>query len=219
MDKEKKKSTEASEAQAPAADTEKTPVPEKDNKPEIDSEEKATEADNAAKASTEGTTPEADEKSEKTTTEGAASEKNAEKETPPPEVPAESRKGEAEIAMGSIRMRTAITNLQIVPQSPKKRTEPPKEKVKVVRKFTPSQPQMELNVIGMNVDEALVEVENFLDKAVMDNLEEVKIIHGAGTGRLRNAIAERLKKHRHVKEFRSGRYGEGEIGVTIVTLK
>lgn len=61
MDKEKKKSTEASEAQAPAADTEKTPVP-----------EKATEADNAAKASTEGTTPEADEKSEKTTTEGAA---------------------------------------------------------------------------------------------------------------------------------------------------
>ena len=129
------------------------------------------------------------------------------------------RKGEAEIAMGSIRMRTAITNLQIVPRSPKKRTEPPKEKVKVVRKFTPSQPQMELNVIGMNVDEALVEVENFLDKAVMDNLEEVKIIHGAGTGRLRNAIAERLKKHRHVKEFRSGRYGEGEIGVTIVTLK
>lgn len=129
------------------------------------------------------------------------------------------RKGEAEIAMGSIRMRTGIKNLQIVPENPKKNRQAPKERVKVVRKFAPSQPQREINVIGLNVEEALMEVENFLDKAVMDNLEEVKIIHGAGTGRLRNAIAERLKRMRHVKEFRSGRYGEGEIGVTIVTLK
>ncbi len=128
------------------------------------------------------------------------------------------RKGEAEIAMGSIRMRTGIANLQIIPDAPA-RKKPPKENVKVVRKFTPSQPQFEINVIGMNVEEALAEVENFIDKAVMDNLETVKIIHGAGTGRLRTAIAERLRKMRHVKEFRSGRYGEGEIGVTIVTLK
>ena len=114
MDKEKKKSTEASEAQAPAADTEKTPVPEKDNKPEIDSEEKATEADNAAKASTEGTTPEADEKPEKTATEGAAAEKNAEKETPPPEVPAETRKGEAESIPGQdLQMELLNTKVQL----------------------------------------------------------------------------------------------------------
>ena len=114
MDKEKKKSTEASEAQAPAADIEKTPVPEKDNKPEIASEEKATEADNAAKASTEGTTTEADENSEKTTTEGAASEKNAEKETPPPEVPAETCKGEAESIPGQdLQMELLNTKVQL----------------------------------------------------------------------------------------------------------
>lgn len=114
MDKEKKKSTEASEAQAPAADTEKTPVPEKDNKPEIDSEEKATEADNAAKASTEGTPPEADEKSEKTATEGAAAEKNAENETPPPEAPAETRKGEAESIPGQdLQMELLNTKVQL----------------------------------------------------------------------------------------------------------
>lgn len=114
MDKEKKKSTEASEAQAPAADIEKTPVPEKDSKPEIDSEEKATEADNAAKASTEGTIPEADEKSEKTATEGAESEKNAEKETPPPEVPAETRKGEAESIPGQdLQMELLNTKVQL----------------------------------------------------------------------------------------------------------
>ena len=114
MDKEKKKSTEASEAQAPAADTEKTPVPEKDDKPEIDSEEKATEADNAAKASTEGTTPEADEKPEKTDFEGTAAEKNAEKETPPPEVPAETRKGEAESIPGQdLQMELLNTKVQL----------------------------------------------------------------------------------------------------------
>lgn len=114
MDKEKKKSTEASEAQAPAADTEKTPVPEKDNKPEIDSEEKATEADNAAKVSTEGTIPEADEKSEKTDIEGAAAEKNAEKETPPPEAPAGTRKGEAESIPGQdLQMELLNTKVQL----------------------------------------------------------------------------------------------------------
>lgn len=114
MDKEKKKSTEASEAQASAADTEKTPVPEKDNKPEIASEEKVTEADNAEKASAEGTIPEADEKSEKTATEGAAAEKNAEKETPPPEVPEESRKGEAESIPGQdLQMELLNTKVQL----------------------------------------------------------------------------------------------------------
>ncbi|MDE7380218.1 MAG: Smr/MutS family protein, partial [Clostridia bacterium] len=74
-------------------------------------------------------------------------------------------------------------------------------------------------VIGLTVEEALIEVENFLDKAITDNLEQVKIIHGVGTGKLRSAIAQRLKKHRGIKSFRSGQYGEGEIGVTIVELK
>ena len=114
MDKEKKKSTEASEAQAPAADTEKTPVPEKDSKPEIASAETPTEADNAAKASAEGTSPEADEKPEKTDFEGTAAEKNAEKETPPPEVPAETRKGEAESIPGQdLQMELLNTKVQL----------------------------------------------------------------------------------------------------------
>ena len=93
------------------------------------------------------------------------------------------------------------------------------QKVKVVKKFSPSQPTFEINVIGLTVEEALYEVENFLDKALTDNLEQVKIIHGVGTGKLRAAIAQRLKSHRGVKEFRAGAYGEGEIGVTVVLLK
>ena len=62
-------------------------------------------------------------------------------------------------------------------------------------------------------------MENFLYVAVVSNLAEVRIVHGMGTGKLRAAIADLLKKNARVAEFRLGRYGEGESGVTIVTLK
>ena len=133
-------------------------------------------------------------------------------------------KGEAEVACGQIKLRVNIKTLKIQPprresKGAKTFNKPSKERVKVVKKFAPSNPLFEINVIGMTVDQALPEVENFLDKAITDNLEQVKIIHGVGTGKLRGAIAQLLKRHRGVKEFRSGAYGEGEIGVTIVTLK
>lgn len=129
-------------------------------------------------------------------------------------------KGEAEVACGSIKMHVKISSLKVIPpvKPQKAARQKPSEKVKVVKKFAPSQPMFEINVIGLTVDEALTEVENFIDKALTDNLEEVKIIHGVGTGKLRTAISQFLKKHRAVKEYRAGRYGEGEIGVTIVTL-
>jgi DNA mismatch repair protein MutS2 len=128
------------------------------------------------------------------------------------------KKNEAEVQCGSIKYRCKITDLQIINEGSGKQAKP-QAKVKVVRRSTPTAPVLELNVIGMNVEEALYEVDNFIDKAVMDNLEEVKVIHGVGTGKLRNAIAQRLKSHRHVKSFRLGKYGEGETGVTIITLK
>ena len=82
-----------------------------------------------------------------------------------------------------------------------------------------SAPQAEINVLGQTVSEGVMNVENFLDQAVVNGLEEVKVIHGVGTGKLRAGIWEYLKKNKNVKEFRSGRYGEGEKGVTIITLK
>ena len=80
-------------------------------------------------------------------------------------------------------------------------------------------PGLEINVIGLTVQEALPEVEAFLDAAVLANLEEVRIVHGVGTGKLRAGIHDFLKKQKHVAEFRLGKYGEGETGVTIVKLK
>lgn len=81
------------------------------------------------------------------------------------------------------------------------------------------QPKMELNVIGKNVDEALIEVRNFIDKSVVANLEEVRIVHGKGLRILGRAIQNYLKTEKNVASYRFGAYGEGEDGVTIVKLR
>jgi len=77
----------------------------------------------------------------------------------------------------------------------------------------------EIDLRGMMPEEAVSEAEKYLDDAFLASLSSVFLIHGKGTGALRNAIHMRLKKHPHVKEFRLGKYGEGEDGVTVVTLK
>ncbi len=78
---------------------------------------------------------------------------------------------------------------------------------------------MEINVIGLTVDEAVMEVDRFLDNCFMNHQHTVYIIHGKGTGALRNGIHSFLKKHKNVSYFRLGTYGEGEAGVTVVELK
>ena len=92
--------------------------------------------------------------------------------------------------------------------------------VQVVRNIPPAQSvKTEINLLGMTVSEAVQEVDAFIDQAVLAGLEEVKIIHGMGTGKLREGIRNHLRGMRNVSEFRTGRYGEGESGVTIVKLK
>ena len=78
---------------------------------------------------------------------------------------------------------------------------------------------MEINVIGLTVDEAIMEVDRFLDNCFMNHQHTVYIIHGKGTGALRSGIHSFLKKHKHVSYYRLGVYGEGEAGVTVVELK
>ena len=77
----------------------------------------------------------------------------------------------------------------------------------------------EINVIGMNVEEANFVIDKFLDDCALAKLETVRIIHGKGTGKLKNGIHQFLKNNSHVKSFRLGTFGEGEMGVTVVTLK
>ena len=77
----------------------------------------------------------------------------------------------------------------------------------------------EINIIGLNVDEATFVVDKFLDDCALAKLETVRIVHGKGTGKLRDGVHKFLKSNPHVKSFRMGTYGEGEMGVTVVTLK
>ena len=77
----------------------------------------------------------------------------------------------------------------------------------------------EVNVIGLNVEEAIFVVDKFLDDCSLSKLQTVRIVHGKGTGKLKNGIHQFLKKHPHVKSMRMGTYGEGEMGVTVVELK
>ena len=77
----------------------------------------------------------------------------------------------------------------------------------------------EINLLGKTVDEALSVLDKYLDDAYIAHLSSVRVVHGKGTGALRNAVHSHLKRLKHVKEFRLGEYGEGDAGVTIVTFK
>ncbi len=77
----------------------------------------------------------------------------------------------------------------------------------------------EINLLGKTVMEAVAELDKYLDDAVLAHLEQVRIVHGKGTGALRKGVQDYLKRNKHVKSFRLGEYGEGDSGVTIATLK
>lgn len=137
-------------------------------------------------------------------------------------------KGEAEVLCGSLRMRCKISDLSLVIRETKAQTVSKKkwqtkktdDRVQVKKSLNPKPaPTLEINVIGLTVHEALPEVEAFIDSAVIANLEEVRIVHGVGTGKLRAGIHDYLRTHRNVAEYRLGKYGEGETGVTIVKIR
>ena len=85
--------------------------------------------------------------------------------------------------------------------------------------FKPKNISTEINLLGQTVEEACFLIDKFLDNAALSSVPNVRIVHGKGTGALRQGIHKYLKSHPHVKSFRLGTFGEGEMGVTIVELK
>ena len=108
------------------------------------------------------------------------------------------------------------------PQTPPKKKKE-KKKDTFVRNQTESRmtaaSDTRCDLRGLTVEEAILTLDLFLDSMTMSGLSEVTIIHGKGTGALRAAVQQHLKKHPQVKSYRLGTFGEGENGVTIATLK
>ncbi len=77
----------------------------------------------------------------------------------------------------------------------------------------------EINLLGKTVDEAIAELDKYLDDAYLSHAPSVRIVHGKGTGALRQAVSQHLKRVSYVKSFHLGEYGEGDAGVTIVDFK
>ena len=134
-------------------------------------------------------------------------------------------KGYLQLKVGMMKMRAQMSDLRTLSSTQKliKKEQKKQEHKRAMREQrvdVMTRPvRQELDVRGMALDEAIPEVQKFLDDAMLSSLGEVSIIHGNGTGILRAGIQDCLRRHPCVSSFRLGRYGEGETGVTIVSLK
>ncbi len=129
------------------------------------------------------------------------------------------KSGNVQVQAGPMKMTVKENELRIVEeQAPvKKSVQPRRDAPK--RELNIRSAESEVDVRGMSAQEALFEVDNFLSRALMAGLPSVTVIHGKGTGVLRNAVQQHLRSNKRVKSVRSGVYGEGEQGVTIVELR
>lgn len=124
------------------------------------------------------------------------------------------RNGKFSIQIGSLKTTLSISQVTKARKNQNKKEIPTKKST-----FSPKKVDTELNIIGLNIEESLPLVDKFLDNASLAHLETVRIVHGKGSGALGKGIQNFLKTHPHSKDFRYGTFGEGEMGVTIVTLK
>ena len=125
-------------------------------------------------------------------------------------------KGEVQLQAGIMKLKAHLSQLRLVDE-PKPRKQSSSVHVNAGAAYRTI--GLSCDVRGLALDEALDEVEQYLDEAVMAGLHEVTIVHGKGTGILRDGIQKHLKTYPHVKSFRRGKYGEGEEGVTVVELR
>jgi DNA mismatch repair protein MutS2 len=127
--------------------------------------------------------------------------------------PPDSR-GNVEVQAGVMKLTVPMDDLEIAESREKKAF---RERSGV--QLTAKPISLEIDLRGMTIDEAMIELDKYLDDAFVAGLTEVSVIHGKGTGALRIGIREFLRRHPHAGTFRDGRFGEGEMGVTIVSLK
>ncbi len=127
---------------------------------------------------------------------------------------------EAEVQVGVLRVRARLSDLILPGDAAQESAEPPASEAPAARQFSiPASPGIELDLRGQRADEAQEALDRYLDSAYLSGLPWVRIIHGKGTGRLREMVRQSLQGHPHVRSFETGGDKEGGDGVTVVKLK
>lgn len=128
-------------------------------------------------------------------------------------------RGNVTVQMGILRSQVNISDLEIIeeqnPYAPKNMRRTGGGKIKMSKSLSVSP---EINLLGKTVDEAVAELDKYLDDALLSHLNSVRVVHGKGTGALRKGIHEYLRRQKHVKSYHLAEFGEGDAGVTIVNL-
>ena len=128
-------------------------------------------------------------------------------------------RGNVTVQMGILRSQVNISELEIIeeanPYAPKNMRRTGSGKIKMSKSLSV---RPEINLLGKTVDEAVAELDKYLDDALLSHLNTVRVVHGKGTGALRKGIHEYLRRQKHVKSYHLAEFGEGDAGVTIVEL-
>ncbi|AJY73645.1 endonuclease MutS2 [Paenibacillus beijingensis] len=125
---------------------------------------------------------------------------------------------EATVQLGIMKMKVKTGDLELIKQAAAIKPQQPKQAASLKR-TRDDNVRMELDLRGSNLEESIMEVDRFLDESFLSGMGQVYIIHGKGTGVLRSGIQDFLRRHKHVKSYRLGNYGEGGAGVTVAELK
>lgn len=128
-------------------------------------------------------------------------------------------KGDLFVQAGLLRTKVNIRDLELIKQPKPEKNKPKNTGSGRIGMSKAATMHQEVNLIGMTVDQAMPVMEKYLDDAYLAHMTQVTVIHGRGTGALRTAVHNRLKKLKYVKSYRLGEFGEGDMGVTIVTFK
>lgn len=125
---------------------------------------------------------------------------------------------DATVQLGIMKMKVALDDLELLKQQPVLKQQQPKQAA-TLKRSKEENVKLELDLRGTNLEEAIMEVDRFLDESFLSGMGQVHIIHGKGTGVLRTGIQQYLRKHSLVRTYRLGNYGEGGAGVTVAELK
>ena len=121
--------------------------------------------------------------------------------------------------LGIIRSKVHISDLELIDEPVITTSSFSRTGAGKIRMSKSASVSTEINLLGKTVDEAVAELDKYLDDAYLAHLKTVRIVHGKGTGALRKGVHNYLKRQKHVESYRLGEFGEGDAGVTIVEFK